>query len=201
MNSPWRRPDCCVASCWCNLKAGSVPKALICLQSHSRPRYTTGSTRRLCISSTSNALRSRREQVISTARSNSCVAPLNSNPTVGFRGAATTTFVETLLRRGLQADVDEAATAIQRLAAVPTEPGFVLFDVALLRLRALLARARGDEESYREFAERYRTMAASFGFRRTYGDGSGPVETRIHSPPTGYVKPAAAAPPDDRGSG
>ena len=84
--------------------------------------------------------------------------------TVGFRGAATTTFVETLLRRGLQADVDEAATAIQRLAAVPTEPGFVLFDVALLRLRALLARARGDEESYREFAERYRTMAASFGF-------------------------------------
>jgi adenylate cyclase len=40
----------------------------------------------------------------------------------------------------------------------------VLFDVALLRLRALLARARGDEDSYRDFAERYKATAASFGF-------------------------------------
>ncbi len=54
--------------------------------------------------------------------------------------------------------------AVEKLAAVPTEPAFVLFDVALLRLRALLARARGDEASYRDFAERYRAMATSFGF-------------------------------------
>jgi adenylate cyclase len=53
---------------------------------------------------------------------------------------------------------------VEKLAAVPTEPAFVLFDVALLRLRALVARARGDEASYRDFADRYRAMATSFGF-------------------------------------
>jgi len=83
---------------------------------------------------------------------------------VGFRAAAATTFVETLLQRGEQADVDEAARAIEQLAAVPTEGGFVLYDVALLRLRALLAHARGDDNSYRDFAERYGVMATSFGF-------------------------------------
>ena len=84
--------------------------------------------------------------------------------TMGFRGAASTALVETLLQRGEPVDVDEAAAAVEKLAAVPTEPAFVLFDVALLRLRALLARARGDAASYRDFAERYRAMATSFGF-------------------------------------
>ena len=84
--------------------------------------------------------------------------------TMGFRGAASTALVEALLQRGQPADVDEAAAAVEKLAAVPTEPAFVLFDVALLRLRALLARARGDEASYRDFAQRYRAMAMSFGF-------------------------------------
>lgn len=83
---------------------------------------------------------------------------------MGFRGAASTALVETLLQRGGHDDVNEAVGAIDQLAAVPTEPGFVLFDVALLRLRALVARARGDEATYRQFAERYRTMATSFGF-------------------------------------
>jgi adenylate cyclase len=83
---------------------------------------------------------------------------------MGFRGAAATALVETLLQRGQPADVDEAAAAVEKLAAVPTEPAFVLFDVALLRLRALLARARGDDASYLDFAERYRAMATSFGF-------------------------------------
>ena len=36
-----------------------------------------------------------------------------------------------------------------RLAAVPTDPGVVLNDIWLLRLRALLARAHGDEAAYR----------------------------------------------------
>ena len=35
--------------------------------------------------------------------------------------------------------------AIDRLAAAPTEPGLVLHDIWLLRLRALLARAHGDD--------------------------------------------------------
>ncbi len=83
---------------------------------------------------------------------------------MGFRAAASTALVETLLQRGGHDDVHEAAIVVAQLAAVPTEPGFVLFDVALLRLQALLARARGDEASYRALAERYRAMATSFGF-------------------------------------
>ena len=60
-----------------------------------------------------------------------------------FLGAGVTALVESLLERGTEDDVSEAAAAIDQLAAVLTEPeNFVLFDVALLRLRALLARAR-----------------------------------------------------------
>jgi adenylate cyclase len=84
--------------------------------------------------------------------------------TMGFRAAATTAFVEMLLQRGQEADVTEAGAVIEKLAAVPTEADFVLFDVALQRLWALHARARGDEDAYREFAERFSAMAASFGF-------------------------------------
>jgi adenylate cyclase len=50
------------------------------------------------------------------------------------------------------------------LAAVPTDPGFVLHEIWLLRLRALLARAHGDEATYRDFADRYCIMATSLGF-------------------------------------
>jgi adenylate cyclase len=35
--------------------------------------------------------------------------------------------------------------------------------VALLRLRALLARSRGDNARYRDFADRYRERATSLG--------------------------------------
>ena len=72
--------------------------------------------------------------------------------------------VEALLRRGGDGDLQEAQAAIDRLAAVPTDPGFVLHDIWLLRLRALLARARGDEAGYRDYRDRYRAMATSLGF-------------------------------------
>jgi adenylate cyclase len=36
--------------------------------------------------------------------------------------------------------------------------------VPLLRLRALLARAHGDDSGYQEFADRYRKLATSLGF-------------------------------------
>jgi len=52
--------------------------------------------------------------------------------------------------------------AIDRLAAVPTDPGFVIREVPLLG--APLARAHGDEAGYREFADRYGAMATSLGF-------------------------------------
>jgi adenylate cyclase len=78
--------------------------------------------------------------------------------------AAVSTLIESLLQRGADADLREARAAIDRLAAVPTDPGFVLNELALLRLRALLAQAHGDAGVYRENAERYRTMATSLGF-------------------------------------
>ena len=81
-----------------------------------------------------------------------------------YRGAATTVLVESLLICGAEADMREAAAAIERLAAAPTDPGFVLHDVPLLRLRALLARAHGDEVSFSRFAESYRALSTSCGF-------------------------------------
>jgi len=79
-------------------------------------------------------------------------------------GGVVTALVETLLERGTNADKAEAQAAIEQLAAVPVETGFVLYDVALLRLRALLARARGDDAAYRDFADRYSAMATSLDF-------------------------------------
>ena len=57
---------------------------------------------------------------------------------------ATGVLVETLLDRGAEGDVAEAEAAIERLAAAPADEGLVIRDIWLLRLRALLARARGD---------------------------------------------------------
>ena len=81
-----------------------------------------------------------------------------------FRGPATTVLVEALLSRGSGADIEHAQRAIEGLAAVPTEPGFVLHELPLLRLRALLARARGDEPGYRQLAERFAARAHEAGF-------------------------------------
>ena len=83
-------------------------------------------------------------------------------------GVATTTLVESLLRRGADGDIAEARAAIDTLAAVPTDPGYVLHELPLLRMRALLARAQGDEDGYRDFADRYRTMATIWASRDTW---------------------------------
>jgi hypothetical protein len=72
--------------------------------------------------------------------------------------------VDSLLRRGTDSDLVEAQTAIARLAAVSTSSGIAVFDVVVLRLRALLARAQGDESAYRDLVDRYRAMAESFGY-------------------------------------
>jgi len=77
---------------------------------------------------------------------------------------ATGVLVETLLERGADDDVAEAKAAIERLAAAPADEGLVMRDIWLLRLRALLARAQGDEGSYRDYRDRYRDMATSLGF-------------------------------------
>jgi len=76
-----------------------------------------------------------------------------------WRQLAIRTLVEALLRRGGPDDIIEAQAQIDRLAAVPTDPGFVMHALPLLRMRALLAQAHGDEDGYRQFADRYLKMA------------------------------------------
>lgn len=72
--------------------------------------------------------------------------------------------VEALSRRGQAADLAAAEGVTDRLAAVPTDPGFVLNEIWLLRMRALIAQARGDDAAYRENRDRYRQRANELGF-------------------------------------
>jgi hypothetical protein len=72
--------------------------------------------------------------------------------------------VESLLRRGRDGDLDQAQAAIDMLATVQTEPGFVLYELPLLRMRALLARASDDKEGYRASADKYFVLAQTFEF-------------------------------------
>jgi adenylate cyclase len=72
--------------------------------------------------------------------------------------------VESLLRRGGSAAINEAENAVTDLASFAAGSPYVVFDVLVLRLRALLARAHGDESAYREFVDRYRAMAESLGY-------------------------------------
>ena len=72
--------------------------------------------------------------------------------------------METLLDRGAADNVAEAEAAIERLATAPADEGLVTREIWLLRLRALLARARRDSAAYLRFRHRYRDMAESLEF-------------------------------------
>jgi hypothetical protein len=61
--------------------------------------------------------------------------------------------------------MDEAQTAIDRLAATSVEPGFVFNELSLLRMRALVAHARGDDAAYPDFVSHYRGMAKRLASR------------------------------------
>ena len=78
--------------------------------------------------------------------------------------AATGVLMQTLLDRGSDGDVAEAEAAIDRLAAVHHDEALPPRDILLLRLQALLARARGDAVAYADFRDRYRDMARTLGF-------------------------------------
>jgi ATP/maltotriose-dependent transcriptional regulator MalT len=71
--------------------------------------------------------------------------------------------VETLLKRGANGDWAEAQKVIDRLVNVPADQGSAMREITLLRLRALLARARGDDDAYRELVGRYRAAAELLG--------------------------------------
>jgi hypothetical protein len=82
---------------------------------------------------------------------------------LGWGVCATGVLVETLLDRGADGDVAEAEAAIKRLAAAPTDDGLVVRDILLRRLRALLARAHGDDVAYANLRDRYRDTARTLG--------------------------------------
>jgi hypothetical protein len=77
---------------------------------------------------------------------------------------ATGVLVETLLDRGVDADVAEANVAITRLVSARADDGLVIRDIMLLRMRAVLAHTLGDESTYRGYRDRYRGMATALGF-------------------------------------
>jgi adenylate cyclase len=81
-----------------------------------------------------------------------------------LRGAVVAALVNALLERGTSEDVQDARTAYERLAAVPVDPGFVVHEAHLSRMRAQIARASGDQTAYRQYAESYRVLATSLGF-------------------------------------
>ena len=72
--------------------------------------------------------------------------------------------MEVLLQRSSNSDLPEAEAAVERLAAAPIDNDLALREVFLLRLRALLARAYGDDPAYAHFRDRYRDMARTLGF-------------------------------------
>jgi len=81
-----------------------------------------------------------------------------------FVPMATNALVEALLQRGTDVDIQEAQSAIDRMASVEVEPGIVLDDIWRLRMQAHAARAQGEDAIYRDYRDRYRKMATELGF-------------------------------------
>jgi adenylate cyclase len=92
------------------------------------------------------------------------VEDLSKSDRCVWNALAASSFVEALLQRGRRSDLAESQGAIDWLASTPTDDGFVVNEITLLRLRALLAQANQDDESYRHYRDRYRKMAADLGF-------------------------------------
>ena len=69
----------------------------------------------------------------------------------------------------------QAEAAVDRLAVMRVDGGFVPSDVLLLRLHALLARAHGDTATYAHFRDRYRDKARTLGYKGHIATGRAPV--------------------------
>ncbi len=81
-----------------------------------------------------------------------------------LRGVGTSILVESLLERRGDGDLTEAQAAVDRLATVACEPGFIIHELPLLRMRGLIARAHGQDAVSRDYLERYRAKAEQAGF-------------------------------------
>ena len=101
---------------------------------------------------------------------------------VMFLGAGVTAFVEALLQRGGEADVSEAAAAIERLGAVSTEPGLC----AVRRCAVAPAGIACPRQRRRGLLSRLRPALPGDGhvvrLRRTPGAGPAPVAHHPASP-------------------
>jgi hypothetical protein len=92
------------------------------------------------------------------------VDELHQRGQLGYGVWGTDALVETLLDRGAEGDLAEAQEAFDRLASLSADDGSAMREITLMRLRALLARARGDDVAHRDLVNRYRKMAESLGF-------------------------------------
>ena len=82
----------------------------------------------------------------------------------GYCVMANDILAQMLLQRGADGDLAEAQQAMDRLANLLAGTDSAMRDIAVLRLQALIARARGDEITYQDWVIRYRAMAEALGF-------------------------------------
>jgi hypothetical protein len=101
------------------------------------------------------------DEAVSCARSG--LDEMFRSENFGNSAPGTNTFVETLLARRAVGDLTDAEVAIERLAGTLPEQRSAIRDIYVLRLRALLANARGDD-AYRDLRDGYRAMAIDLGF-------------------------------------
>ena len=71
---------------------------------------------------------------------------------------------ETLLERRAEGDLLEAGAAVDRVSQLANEKDSAMVEIALLRIRALSARAKEDTSSLSELVTRYLDRAESLGF-------------------------------------
>ncbi|MEZ0339544.1 AAA family ATPase [Mycobacterium sp. pV006] len=76
-------------------------------------------------------------------------------------GVATSILVESLVKRGSAGDLAEATAAVDQLSSATAASGLALYRVPMLRLRALLAEAVGDDDGRHTYLDRARAAAAT----------------------------------------
>jgi hypothetical protein len=84
---------------------------------------------------------------------------------LGWGILGTGVLAETLLAHDAKRALAEVTELIDQLVSLPDHHGSAIRHVMVLRLRALHARARGDDASYRELATQYHAAASSFGYK------------------------------------
>ena len=142
-----------------------------------------------CVVARERAGRGDRDAAIAVMRQ--AVDELHQAGRLGYGVWGTGVLVETLLDRGAEGDLAEAQEAIDRLANLAADHDSAVLDITLLRLRALLARARGDDVAYRDLVDRYRAMAESLGFEGHIAWAEAMIEggirrcRRVTHPPSG----------------